>query len=586
VARWWWVKNFSEECIQFLEGCVASNVSGLILTPDPDEIMKMQRPHLTLSTLALSAAVTLTSLGSSHREAPGITKSPKVDATDFYMFNSYEAGREDYVTIVANYVPLQDAYGGPNYFTLDEDAVYAIHVSNDGGATPDLSFEFRFTNQYNVPSLNIGGQMVAIPLLATGPVTAGNDATLHLEQSYGISLVAGGAAAIPITEAGGANTTFIKPQDNVGNKTFPDYDAYANQYIYEIAVPGSALPGRVFVGQRKDPFVVNLGEIFDLVNLNPLGPVDGRADDLADANVTSIVIELPKDALTNLPLTDPVSVGYEPVIGAWTTASLPDGAGGLTQVSRLGQPLVNEVVIGVPDKDSFNASLPADDGANFLTYVQYPTLPALLNILFGVTAPETPRADLVSVFLTGVSGLNQPAGVAASEMLRLNTGIAAVAAQDQNNLGVVGGDTAGFPNGRRPGDDVVDIALRAVMGVLLYDENAPGGNPAPSGNLPYTDGATVSAADFSSTFPYLGSPIGGSPNDPSFKVTLEASSDLMNFLAIGNASFDDTEKQLTIPKVAGLDKEFYRLKGETDGIEVSVESVTSQATILNLRVIQ
>jgi len=536
--------------------------------------------HLSVLAIGLSS---LSSLASSHREAPGITKTPKVDATDFYLFNSYEEGREDYVTIIANYVPLQDAYGGPNYFTMDEDAVYAIHVSNDGGATPDLSFEFRFNNQYNVPSLNIGGEMVPIPLLATGPVTAGNTATLHLDQSYGITLKSGGGQ-VALQENGSGNTSFVKPQDNVGNKTFPDYDGYVDQYVYEIDVPGSDLPGRVFVGQRKDPFVVNLGEVFDLVNFNPLGPVDGRDNDLKDSNVTSIILELPKDALTSVPATDPVTAGFEPVIGAWTTASLPDGNGGLGQVSRLGHPLVNEVVIGVPDKDSFNASLPVNDGANFLTYVQYPTLPALLNVLFGVTPPETPRADLVSVFLTGVAGLNQPANIAASEMLRLNTTIPAVAAGTQNNLGVVGGDLAGFPNGRRPGDDVVDIALRAVMGVLLYDENAAGGNPAPSGNLPYTDGATVNAGDFATSFPYLLSPIPGSPNEPSFKVTLEASNDLMNFLAIGNATYDDTEKLLTIPRLAGQPKEFYRLRGEVDGIEVSVDSVSPAATILNLHV--
>jgi hypothetical protein len=545
--------------------------------------MKTQRTSLSLSVLAVVAVTSLPAVASSHREAPGITKTPKVDAADFYMFNSYEVGRENYVTIIANYVPLQDAYGGPNYFTMDEEAVYSIHVSNDGGATPDLTFEFRFTNEYNVPSLDIGGQMVAIPLLATGPVTPGNEATLHLEQSYGMSMVTS-IATTALTEAGGVNTKFIKPQDNVGNKTFPDYDGYANQYFYEVAIPGSAQTGRVFVGQRKDPFVVNLGEVFDLVNFNPLGPADGRDDDLKDANVTSIILEIPRDALTNLPATDPISVGYEPVIGAWTTASLPGGAGGMKQVSRLGHPLVNEVVIGVPDKDSFNASLPMNDGANFLTYVQYPTLPALLNILFGVTAPETPRADLVSVFLTGVPGLNQPANIEASEMLRLNTSIAAVPASSQNTLGVVGGDTAGFPNGRRPGDDVVDIALRAVMGVLLYDEDAVGGYPAPSGNLPYTDGAAVSAADFSEAFPYLGSPIGGSPNDPSFRVTLEASGDLMNFLAIGNALYDDTEKQLTVPRMASSSRDFFRLNGESDGIRVSVEAVTPEATILNLSV--
>ena len=426
----------------------------------------------------------------------------------------------------------------------------------------------------------------------SGPVTAGNNATLHLEQSYTIDLTSGLGPATPITQAGSIETkledlsgplkkeltNLIKPQDNVGNKTFPDYDAYANQYMYEIAVPGSALPGRVFVGQRKDPFVVNLGEIFDLVNLNPLGAPDARQDDLADANITSIIIELPKDALTNFPNTDPLPVGFEPVIGAWTTASLPDGDGGMEQLSRLGHPLVNEVVIGVPDKDKFNASQPADDGANFLTYVTKPTLPALLNILFGVTAPATPRNDLVAVFLTGVDGLNQPASVSPSEMLRLNTTTAAVPAASQNNLGVAGGDNAGFPNGRRPGDDVVDIALRAVMGVLLPEAEAP------SGQLPYTDGATVDAGHFNSTFPYLTTPIGGSPNEPSFKVTLNASSDLMNFLAIGNARYNDTTKEVSVPRLASQERQFYQLTGESDNIDLSIKSVGESQITLDVNV--
>lgn len=573
------------KCIRFRPGRVAViDASSQRGAANRKKTMKTKPLKTSLSLLAIAAAC-LPTHASSHREAPGITKTPKVDAADFYLFNSYEEGREDYVTLIANYVPLQDAYGGPNYFTMDEEAVYAIHVSNDGGATPDLSFQFRFTNNYQVPSLDIGGEMVPIPLLATGPVTAEDTSALHLTQSYGITLVRGNSER-ELRESGSNNPVFIKPQDNVGNKTFPDYQSYADQYVYDLAVPGSDLPGRVFVGQRKDPFVVNLGEVFDLVNFNPLGPVDARENDLEEANITSIILELPKDALTNLPAADPAPEGFEPVIGAWTTASLSGVNGSLQQVSRLGHPLVNEVVIGVPDKDGFNASQPVNDGANFLTYVQYPTLPALLNVLFGVTPPETPRADLVSVFLTGVSGLNQPADVAASEMLRLNTTIPAVPASSQNNLGVLAGDTAGFPNGRRPGDDVVDIALRAAMGVLLYDEDADGGNPAPSGNLPYTDGATLSAEDFLTGFPYLQAPIPGSPNEPSFKVTLEASSDLMNFLAIGDAQYDDTEKVLTIPRVAGTPKQFYRLSGEADGIEVTVDAITPDATILNLRVVE
>jgi len=341
------------------------------------------------------------------------------------------------------------------------------------------------------------------------------------------------------------------------------------------------------VGQRKDPFVVNLGETFDLINFNPIGASDGRQDDLEDANVTSIIIEIPKEALTQ---------GEETVIGGWTTASVRDAAapGGFRQVSRLGAPLVNEVVIGVSDKDAFNASEPENDGANFLTYVTNPTLPELIEILFGsagVRAPNLfPRTDLISIFLTGlrfpgddgITGndddviLNQPANVQASEMLRLNTAIPSIAAVGQSNLGVIGGDLAGFPNGRRPGDDVVDIALRAVMGVILPLADAP------SGQLALTDGAAVNASDFSSTFPYLALPIAGSPNDPTFEVALQSSTDLMEFLAVGSANYDQETKTLTAPRMA--DRNFYRLSGETDGIDLTLESINTDTVTMKVTI--
>ncbi len=291
--------------------------------------------------------------------------------------------------------------------------------------------------------------------------------------------------------------------------------------MYPVTIPGCQ-PGRLFVGQRRESFFVNLGEVFDLVNTNAVGPPNGERNIIDDVNVTSLILEVPISCLT---------YGGDPVIGGWTTASLPQvnvmnpaprfdkernrtnasvEGGALTQVSRLGHPLVNEVVIGLPDKDRFNASRPVHD-PQFLSYVTNPTLPELLEGLFGglgVRAPNNfPRNDLVAVFLTGIPGLTKPASLSApGEMLRLNTGIAATAAGTQSNLGVLGGDTAGFPNGRRPGDDVVDIELRAAMGVLctLDDPDTFGCVPAdaPSGNLPFTDGATISASDFDAAFPY------------------------------------------------------------------------------------
>jgi hypothetical protein len=455
----------------------------------------------SLLVLATPAALALPSPPvSSHREAPGITETPKVDATDFYLFRSYEPGRDDYLTVVANYLPLQDPYGGPNYFTLDPKALYEIHFDTNGDAVEDVTFRFRFQNEQQFLSLPIGppGQeiSVAVPLVNVGQIGAGNEGALNVVESYTLDVLFGDrdtATPLSARNAADGTATFRKPVDNIGQKSLPDYDAYAGQFVYDVDLPRIGL-GRLFVGQRKDPFVVNLGETFDLVNLNPLGPVDGETDDLADKNITSLILEIPIRGLT----TD------KAVIGGWTSASLPDGNGGYRQVSRLSSPLVNEVVIGLPDKDEFNASEPVDD-AQFASYVTNPTLPALLEVLFGVKAPTLfPRTDLVAAFLTGVSGLNQNGSTA--EMLRLNVRLSPTPKGMQSNLGVLGGDVAGFPNGRRPGDDVVDIALRVVMGALLPP------SAAPDGQLPYTDGAIVDDGFFGDAFPYLRTPLPGSPS--------------------------------------------------------------------------
>ena len=471
-------------------------------------------------------ALTIASVGamaSSHREAPFVTEHPKIDAADFYMFRSYEQGRQDYVTLIANYLPLQDGYGGPNYFTLDPDALYEIHIDNNGDAVEDITFQFRFTTEVKSLSLPINGVNVPVPLVAIGAFGTtpdANDAVKNVIERYTVGVIRGprrASAAQLAANVGAGGTSFRKPYDNVGAKTIPDYPAYARSHIQRITVPGCAGEGRVFAGQRKDPFAVNLGEVFDLVNTNPLGPVDGERNVLADKNVTTLALELPASCLT----------AGSPIFGAWTTASLrqakvfnpaPKGSiaggtatrgaavegGAWTQVSRLSAPLVNEVVIGLPDKDRFNASEPRND-AQFATYVTNPTLPELIKILFNVPAPSRfPRTDLVSAFLTGLDDLNKPATVTAAEMMRLNTSTPAVAAAAQNNLGALGSDLAGFPNGRRPGDDVVDIALRVMMGALLPAAEAP------IGQAPLTDGALQTAAQFDNTFPYLTTPIAGS----------------------------------------------------------------------------
>jgi len=478
------------------------------------------------AAVAVAVAAAGTANASSHREAPFVAAHPKVDGTDFYLFRSYEAGRQDYVTLIANYIPLEDAYGGPNYFSMDPDSLYEIEVDNQGDAKEHLTFQFRFTNTYRNAALNIGGKNIPVPLINIGPFGPGvndGDANKNLIETYTVTVVQGdrrhGKATLASNLTSGG-TSFRKPLDNIGNKSIADYPTYSSNHIFSIGIPGCSGAGRVFVGQRKDPFAVNLGEIFDLVNLNPVGSASGSPNTIGDKNVTSIALEVPIACLTS---------GSDPVIGAWTTASshqisianpAPHGsvsgsstaratqltAGAWTQVSRLGMPLVNEVVIGLPDKDRFNASEPKDDG-QFADYVTNPSLPTLLQVLFGVQAPTAyPRADLVAAFLTGIPGLNQPKKVTASEMLRLNTSTPPLAAGQQNALGVLGGDTAGFPNGRRPGDDVVDIELRVAMGVLLPADQAP------SGQLPYTDGTSLSAAEFAPAFPYVNPPLPGSPN--------------------------------------------------------------------------
>jgi hypothetical protein len=492
--------------------------------------------------LAAAAALPFAALASSHREAPFITEHPKVDGTDFYMFRSYEQGRQGYVTLIADYLPLQDSYGGPNYFTLDPEAVYDIHIDNDGDAREDLTFRFRFKNAIQDLALTIGNQgatqTVPVPLVTTVPGGVGPGVLdrngLNVIETYTVELIRGDRrnfGRLLSDAAGGMSpTVFTKPLDNVGQKSIADYAAYAASHVYSVNIPGCQ-PGKLFAGQRKEPFSVNLGEVFDLVNTNAVGPPDGEPNIIANKNVTSLILEVPIACLT---------ADGDPVIGGWTTASLPqvkvlnplprfdDGktnasieGGALVQVSRLGNPLVNEVVIGLRDKDRFNASRPAQD-PQFLKYVTHPALPELLEALFGslgVRAPNNfPRNDLVAVFLTGVPGLTKPANLSApGEILRLNTGVAPTAREMQSNLAVLGGDLAGFPNGRRPGDDVVDIELRAAMGVLctLNQPATFGCVPAdaPTGSLPVTDGATVSAADFDAAFPYLRTPIPGSPSN-------------------------------------------------------------------------
>jgi len=510
--------------------------------------MKLKSLRATPVALACAAAFLAAApavQASSHREAPFITTSPKVDGTDFYMFRSYEAGRSDYVTLIANYQPLQAPYGGPNYFSMDPNALYEIHIDNNGDANEDLTFQFRFKNNLKDIALPIAGSNVSIPLTQAGTVSEPRAANLNLNETYTVDIVRGdrrGGQRASVTNAANGASVFDKPVDNIGVKTIPDYAGYAAKHIYTVNIPGCSTPAKLFVGQRKDPFAVNLGVIFDLVNApvsvitNPalIGAAPSIID---DANVTTLAVEVHKGCLT---------AGDDPVIGAWTTASLrqtrlldgtpPSGhqttektGGPWVQVSRLSMPLVNELVIGLKDKDRFNGSKPRDDG-QFATYVTNPTLPRLLEIVLNLpgTAPTNfPRTDLVTTFLTGIKNVNQPKSVVPSEMMRLNTAIAPVPFAQQNRLGIVGNilaggsDFAGYPNGRRPKDDVVDISLVAVMGGLCMangNNDALGFGPAckpsavPLGATAFNlhDAVDQATVPLLPGFPYLATPLPGS----------------------------------------------------------------------------
>ena len=462
---------------------------------------------------ATALALTLpqrAAVASSHREAPMIAGMPRLDASDFYMFRSYEPGRSAYVTMIADYVPLQDPGGGPNFFDMEHNGYYDINLDLNGSGLPTYVIRFKFFPVVRNITLPINGKNVAIALINSGPISVGNDSAQNTGEVYTITLIdySKGAPVATVLQDTSGNSQFQKPEDRIGDKSIPDYAAYATTFTHDVVIPGCGV-GRVFVGQRKDPFVVNLGETFDLLNyVHPIGEqyAASALDDLAGKNVTSIVTEVPTACLTQ---------SGDPVIGGWTTSDLGTTVNGRTtyqQVSRLANPLVNELVIGLKDKDRFNMSVPAND-AQFATYVTNPTIPALVQALYPTLQAPTkfPRADLVAVFLTGVTGINTPRHlVTPSEEMRLNTSIPITPYGAQNRLGVIGGDNAGYPNGRRPGDDVVDITLRVAMGRLyslgLYGTPAD----APAGLVDLTDGAYTDDTHYLTAFPYVMPPLSDS----------------------------------------------------------------------------
>jgi hypothetical protein len=442
--------------------------------------------HTYSRALAFAAALVLLpalASASSHSEAPGTAKDRTADDTDMYAFVSPDAPNA--VTIVGNWVPLLEPAGGPNFQGFDDDVHYYLNVDNVGDALDHVRFEFTFhTTRANGATF----------LYNTGQVTSLGDPDLNVRQTWTCTRIDDG---VETTLATGQ----VAPA-YVGPVSMPDYAALAQSAI--VTAPDGT---KIFVGPRDDPFFVDLGAVFDLLTIRRVPGNKGKGvDAVSGYNVMTIALQVPMTRLTRdgqAPSATNSVLGFYDSAERLTTRTINgDGtisnSGPEVQVSRLGHPLVNEVVIGLADKDKFNATKPTGDGA-FVSYVTNPSLPGLFNALYGIPAPPTPRNDLVAVFLTGVAGLNKPANPnqVACEMLRLNLAIAPSARPSR--LGVLAGDVAGFPNGRRLADDVVDIEERVAAGVLV-----PGYNNAPANLL--GDGVDANDVPYLPYFPYVALP--------------------------------------------------------------------------------
>ncbi|MER7575528.1 DUF4331 domain-containing protein [Streptomyces sp. NPDC126514] len=403
---------------------------------------------------------------SSHREAPLISGTPQYDNTDVYAFVSPD--KPDTTTIVANWIPFEEPAGGPNFFTFAEDAQYDLHIDNNGDAQGELVYRFTFrTHVKNKKTF----------LYNTGPVESLDDPDLNITQTYDVELLRLKNQHL-VSRTKVANDVPVAPS-NVGKASMPDYAKLRSQAVHELA--GGATS---FAGQADDPFFLDL-RVFDLLYGGDLSEVGN--DTLKGYNVNSIALQVPTHMITES--------AEQPIVGIWSTTQRKNARGHFTQVSRLGMPLVNEVVNPIRDKDKFNASAPWNDG-QFLKNVTEPELPKLIEGIYKIPAPAEPRNDLVEVFLTGVKGLNQPPHVRPAEELRLNTSIEPAA--EPKRLGVLDGDNAGFPNGRRLTDDVIDASLQVVEGELVGAKNDLG------------DAVDKNDKEFEKAFPYVALPTEGS----------------------------------------------------------------------------
>jgi hypothetical protein len=448
---------------------------------------------------------------SSHREAPEISKDPVADSTDLYAFVSPD--KPDTVTLIANYIPLEAPAGGPNFYEFGRDVLYEIYVDNDADAVAEITYQFRFQTQ--VRNLDTF-------LYNTGTIASLDSPNWNRPQFFSVTRVDQHGNATTL----GTNLTC--PPCNIGPLSTPNYSALAQAAVHKL--PSGET---VFAGQRLEGFYVDLGAVFDLADLRPfqqlhLNPVASTGgtgvDSTKNVNVHTIAIQVPKTSLT-MDGSNPASVSdAKSVIGVWTAASrqviklIETGGtrevGPYTQVSRLGNPLINEAVIPMGYKDIWNSTQPKDD-SQFANFYQHPELAKLLPILYPGVFPNlasltAPRADLVAILLTGipsgiVPGFQNFTGQRQADMLRLN--MAVPPASNPNIMGILGGDLAGFPNGRRVSDDVFTIELRAIAGVtypLVNSSYKPDG----AASL-VTDGVAPGSDRYIATFPYLGVPKSG-----------------------------------------------------------------------------
>ncbi len=454
---------------------------------------------LVLTTVAGTMALAPMGVyASSHREAPLLTGDPKADATDLFAFVSPD--NKDTATIIANYVPFENPPAGPNFEAFDDNVHYDINIDNNGDAVPDITYRYQFTTTRQNPKTF---------LYNTGPIKSLADPNWNVRQTYTLTKITANGSTV-------LGTDIPSPPSNVGTKSTPNYKALQAEAVKDVSGV------KTFAGQSDDPFFADLGGLFDLLTIRKLpGNAGGGNDGLKGFNVQSLALQVPITDLTNdgSRPTDPTSAAA--VVGFWTTASrqtttvLGGGtatpSGEYTQVSRLGNPLVNEVVVPLAAKDLFNSSKPADD-AQFANGVADPELAKLLNSIYKIKVPPqgafgTPqqRDDLEAIYLTGIPKLTAPANGVPSEQLRLNVAVPVTATP--NRLGVLAKDNQGFPNGRRLTDDVVDISEQAVAGAAypLFHKDFVA-DPLAS---KLGDGVNANDKPFRSTFPYLALPNDG-----------------------------------------------------------------------------